>query len=320
MVGKTVTEELTWGLTGEYVRGRIPINPKAPDCVPGGSSSGSAVAVASGLCDFALGTDTLGSVRVPASFCGLFGIRTTHHRVPLTGVLPQAPSYDTVGWFSRDAETLARVGRVILGTSDDWKFKRAVIIMDAFSVCDDGVQEVLAPVINVIRRMGVSISETQICPQGLGGWVDQQFILQSREAWNTFRKWIEASNPSLLYSTGSAMADASQFSNDQLELACEQKRRACSLLMGFLADDMFLIIPTTPGAPPRKGSVPRDYIHRIITLTTPASAAGLPQVQIPVTDRGGAPVGISIIGSPNCDECLLAFATSLENALGLHSC
>src|SRR5881394_4520796 len=115
LIGKTITDEVSLGILGENPFYGTPANPRAPDHVPGGSSSGSAAAVAAGLCDTALGTDTGGSVRVPASFCGLYGIRPTHGRLPLTGMLPQAPTSDTTGWFARDAETFARVSSVMLG-------------------------------------------------------------------------------------------------------------------------------------------------------------------------------------------------------------
>ena len=111
LIGKTITDEVSLGILGENPFDGTPLNPTAPDRVPGGSSSGSASAVAQGLCDTALGTDTGGSVRVPASFCGLYGIRPTHGRLDLTGMLPQAPSSDTTGWFARDAAHLRpRVG------------------------------------------------------------------------------------------------------------------------------------------------------------------------------------------------------------------
>src|SRR5262245_31840080 len=109
LIGKTITDEVSLGILGESPFHGTPLNPRAPDRVPGGSSSGSASAVASGLCDTAIGTDTGGSVRVPASFCGLYGIRPTHGRLPLDGMLPQAPSSDTTGWFARDVEIFARV-------------------------------------------------------------------------------------------------------------------------------------------------------------------------------------------------------------------
>src|SRR3989442_3232505 len=114
LIGKTVTDEVSLGILGENPFDGTPLNPKAPDRVPGGSSSGSASAVAQGLCDVALGTDTGGSVRVPASFCGLYGIRPTHSRLDLNRMMAQAPSSDTTGWFARDAKTFARVSEVML--------------------------------------------------------------------------------------------------------------------------------------------------------------------------------------------------------------
>src|ERR1700759_2541548 len=115
LIGKTITDEVSLGILGENAFDGTPVNPKAPDRVPGGSSSGSAAAVAAGVCDTALGTDTGGSVRVPASFCGLYGIRPTHGRLDLSGMLPQAPMSDSTGWFARDAEPFARVSGVMLG-------------------------------------------------------------------------------------------------------------------------------------------------------------------------------------------------------------
>src|SRR6185437_13121796 len=114
LIGKTITDEVSLGILGENAFDGTPLNSQVPDRVPGGSSSGSAAAVASGLCDTALGTDTGGSVRVPASFCGLYGIRPTHGRLELTGMLPQAPSSDTTGWFARDAATFVDVSSVML--------------------------------------------------------------------------------------------------------------------------------------------------------------------------------------------------------------
>ena len=110
MVGKTQTDELAYSLNGENVHYGTPTNPRAPGRIPGGSSSGSAAAVAGGLVDFALGTDCGGSVRLPASYCGIYGIRTTHGLVPVDGVVDLAASFDTVGWFARDAANDARVG------------------------------------------------------------------------------------------------------------------------------------------------------------------------------------------------------------------
>src|SRR6187401_2279204 len=107
MVGKTHTEEMAFSLTGKNAHYGTPLNPAAPGRIPGGSSSGSASAVAGHLVDFAIGSDTGGSVRAPASFCGIYGIRPTHGRIALDGVCPLAPMFDTCGWFARDPEMLA---------------------------------------------------------------------------------------------------------------------------------------------------------------------------------------------------------------------
>src|SRR5512145_1881018 len=137
LIGKTITDEVSLGILGENAFEGTPLNPRAPEHVPGGSSSGSAAAVAAGLCDTALGTDTGGSVRVPASFCGLYGIRPTHGRLDLAGMLPQAPSSDTAGWFARDAGTFARVSAVLLGEPIPASLPtRLVVAVDAFGVVD----------------------------------------------------------------------------------------------------------------------------------------------------------------------------------------
>ena len=134
MVGKTLTDELTRGIFGENAHYGTPTNPRAPGCVPGGSSSGSASAVAGGLL-ICFGSDTGGSVRVPASFCGLYGLRPSHGTIPLDGILLQAPSFDTIGWFARDLQTFSRVGSVLLeSSSTPTRPQRLVIAEDAFDL------------------------------------------------------------------------------------------------------------------------------------------------------------------------------------------
>src|SRR3954454_5026991 len=145
LIGKTITDEVSLGIVGENAFYGTPVNPRAPDRVPGGSSSGSAAAVAAGLCDTALGTDTGGSVRVPASFCGLYGIRPTHGRLNLAGMLPQAPSSDTTGWFARDARTFARVSAVLLGEEPAAALPHTLLIaVDGFGFADREVVAALA--------------------------------------------------------------------------------------------------------------------------------------------------------------------------------
>ena len=114
--GATHTDELMYSLGGENHHYGTPINPSAAGCIPGGSSSGSAVAVASGSVDFALGTDTGGSIRVPSAYCGVYGFRPTHGAVDIEGVIPLSPQFDTVGWMADRIDVLQKVGEVLLGT------------------------------------------------------------------------------------------------------------------------------------------------------------------------------------------------------------
>ena len=152
MVGKTITDELTRGIFGENAHYGTPVNPRAPHRVPGGSSSGSVSAVAGGLVDFALGSDTGGSVRVAASFCGVYGLRPTHGRIPLDGILPQALSYDTIGWFAQDATTFARVGAVLYQSEiPDEAPRRLVIAEDAFELANESVIEALQPAVDTMH-------------------------------------------------------------------------------------------------------------------------------------------------------------------------
>ena len=178
MVGKTITDELTRGILGENAHYGTPTNPRAPGRVPGGSSSGSAAAVAGELVDFALGSDTGGSVRVPASFCGLYGLRPTHGRIPLDGILLQAPSYDTIGWFARDPDTFARVGAVLLQAEiTDTRPRRVVIAEDAFEVADKAVTDALRPVAELVAALSGESTTQRLTPAGLADWSAQQQVL-----------------------------------------------------------------------------------------------------------------------------------------------
>src|SRR5580704_7256190 len=171
LIGKTITDEVSLGIVGENAFYGTPLNPRAPDRVPGGSSSGSAAAVAAGLCDTALGTDTGGSVRVPSSFCGLYGIRPTHGRLDLGGMMSQAPSSDTTGWFARDAETFARVSSVMLDEDIPTEVPgRLLIATDAFAFADPDVAAALQPMVAELGALIGNVEDTVLAPPGLLVW------------------------------------------------------------------------------------------------------------------------------------------------------
>ena len=198
MVGKTHTDELSRGILGENAHYGTPTNPKAPRRVPGGSSSGSAAAVAGGLVDFAIGTDTGGSVRIPASFCGIFGIRPSHGRLSLAGVVGQAPSFDTVGWFAREADLLARVGEALLGAElrGAPRPRHVIVATDAFAVAEPATASALRPAVERIAALVDSSEERPVSASvPLADWFAHQRAIQGREAWETFGDWIDRNNP-----------------------------------------------------------------------------------------------------------------------------
>ena len=317
LIGKTITDEVSLGILGENAFDGTPLNPKAPDRVPGGSSSGSASAVASGLCDTAIGTDTGGSVRVPASFCGLYGIRPTHGRLPLDGMMPQAPSSDTTGWFARDAATFARVSQVMLGEGLPRELpKRLIIAVDTFGLADADVQAALKLMVSHLTRLIGPAREEIMAPQGLSVWARAQRTLQPAEAWETFRPWIEATNPRMAFIGMRNLIAGSQISAAERAWASLMRTEARARLMHLLADGAILCLPTTPFPAPEKGqAIPAlDVVRdRITCLAAHGGLTGVPQVSIPGSTVNGLPVGLSIIGAHGQDAMLVAVAKAVED-------
>ena len=317
LIGKTITDEVSLGILGENAFDGTPLNPKAPDRVPGGSSSGSASAVASGLCDTALGTDTGGSVRVPASFCGLYGIRPTHDRLPLDGMLPQAPTSDTTGWFARDAGTFARVSQEILGEPLPQELpKKLVIAVDAFGFADNDVQAALKPMVSRLTRLIGPACEESMAPQGLSVWARAQRTLQSAEAWETFRPWIDAMNPRMAFVVARNLIAGSQTSAADRGWAALMRREARARLTHLLAEGTILCLPTTPFPAPAKGQAisALDIVRdRITCLAAHGGLVGVPQVSIPGATVNGLPVGLSIVGAHGQDAMLVAVAKAVED-------
>jgi amidase len=319
MVGKTHTDELTRGILGENAHYGTPVNPRAPGRVPGGSSSGSAAAVAGGLVDFALGSDTGGSVRIPASFCGLYGLRPTHNRIPLDGILLQAPSYDTIGWFARDAATFARVGMAVFGnTITPATPGRVVIAEDLFAECDPIVAAALRPVAERLAGIAPASETVRLAPDGVDGWAWQQNTLQSIEAWKSVADWIDAVNPRFSYMVTERYALGTSFTQPQIEAARATRDAARGRLNEVLADGSFLCFPTSPVVAPLRGqplSGKRASQGRIIRLTCMGGTTGRPQLSLPLGEADGLPVGLSLMGNRGDDEALIGFALEIEREL-----
>jgi amidase len=195
MIGKTHCDGLCYSLTGENVHYGKPVNVNAPGRVPGGSSNGSAAAVAGGLVDFALGTDCGGSVRIPASYCGIIGLRPTHGRVSDEGVLPFGPSFDVVGWFARDVGLFERVGDVLLGDDKAQPAKRLMFAEDTWNEVERPVADALKPAADKVRTVIGPAEQVRVSPQGLAAWFESFRTLQGAEIWATLGAWVTETKP-----------------------------------------------------------------------------------------------------------------------------
>jgi len=315
IVGKTVTDEVSLGIFGENKHhGRV-INPRAPEHVPGGSSSGSAAAVAGGLCDFALGTDTGGSVRVPSSFCGLFGLRPTHGKVPTFGMLAQAPSFDTAGFMADGAEVFIRVACVLLRDAPSAGPPGSVLVGgEAFGLADTAVREALRPGLEAAMALAGASREVVIHPAGLGAVNDQHQALQPTEAMATFADWLDEANPRLSWEVALGRARAMMIDPARVPPARAFRAAFRERLRELLGADGVLAIPTTPfPAPPhgQRRSVMLDLRARLGRLTTIAGMSGFPQVSLPLGVAEGRPVGLSFIAPAGREDLLLHLVAKL---------
>ena len=319
MVGKTHTDELTRGILGENAHYGTPVNFRTPDRVPGGSSSGSAAAVAGGLVDFALGSDTGGSVRIPASFCGLYGLRPTHGRIPLEGILLQAPSYDTIGWFAREAATFAQVAQGVFEASiAPATPSRIFIAEDLFDECDLEVAAALRPVAEKIAGMASASETLRLTASGTAAWASQQNILQSIEAWDSVSDWIDAVNPRFSYMVTERYSTVASFTQAQIDESRATRDAARNRMDEVFAGGGFLCLPTSPVVAPLRGqplSGKRASQVNIIRLTCIGGTTGRPQLSMPLGEVEGLPVGLSLMGNRGDDEALIAFALEIERSL-----
>jgi len=315
MVGKTVTDEVRLGIFGGNKRhGRL-VNPRAPGHVPGGSSSGSAAAVAGGLCDFALGTDTGGSVRVPSSFCGLFGIRPTHGKIPIAGMLAQAPSFDTAGFMADRPDMFIRVAGVLLGDAPSAAPPGKLLIgTEAFAVADEAVRTALAPGVAAARGLVAHSEDAVIHPDGLTAANEHHQVLQPSEAMQTFVDWLDTENPRLSWEVALGRARAMMIDPARLPPARAFRNAFRERMREMLGDDGVLAIPTTPYPAPPQGqrrSVMWDLRARLGRLTTIAGQTGFPQLSLPLGVADGRPVGLSVIAPAGREDLLLHFVAKL---------
>jgi amidase len=314
MIGKTHTDELTYSLNGENSHYGTPVNVNAPGRIPGGSSSGSAAAVAAGLCDFALGSDTGGSVRAPASYCGIYGIRPTHGRVSLEGACPLATSFDTAGWFARDAGLLERVGRVLLGDERAASPGRLLIAGDAFDLCGSAIGQALQPALDRLNEQLGAGQRVTVSPEGLPQWFQVFRVLQGAEVWAQHGTWINRVKPQLGPGIKERIEWASTITAREVGPAKSRREEIARRMVELLAGNAVLALPTLPGIAPLLNTPTaalEDFRGRAMSLLCIAGLARLPQITLPVARVDGCPLGLSLIAARGGDLMLLALARSL---------
>lgn len=320
LAGKTVTDELAFSMNGNNAHFGAPINGNAPARITGGSSSGSASAVSSRLCDFALGTDTGGSVRAPASHCGLYGIRPTHGRVSLESALALCHSLDTCGWLARDAHTFARVADVLLAPDTTPLPARPRLLMpsDVWGLVDSAVRPAWDGALQQITQLLGSAQDCNAVLDSFDAMYWSFRYIQGREAWMTDGAFISRYAPVLGPGVKERFDWSSKVSDAQVQEAEQFRARFRQHLADLLGSDGVLVMPTMPDIAPLRSADEvslEAYRNQAVQMLCLAGLAGFPQISLPLASRDGAPLGISLLGPAGTDRSLIAIAQQLAAAV-----
>ena len=314
LVGKTLTDELAYSINGDNTHYGTPRNSRAPQRFPGGSSSGSAAAVAAGLVQFALGSDSGGSNRIPASYCGIVGMRSTHGRIPLDGAIPLMPSFDTVGWFARDLPTFGRVGAVLLGEEKARSFGTVVLLEDAFEECDPGLKPQLDAAVACVAERSRRLVRQRVAQLGLEAWRSAYRPFSAAETWKIHGAWISEAKPVMAPPIRERFAYAASVTADQAAAAGRLLQRLRAELRERLGEEALFLIPSAPGMAPllgADGAQIEQFRQRAQRLTCIAGIGGLPELSLPLVRGLAAPMGLSLIGPAGSDRALIAHAEGL---------
>lgn len=315
-VGKTYTDELAFSMNGKNAHFGTPRNGGAPNRIPGGSSSGSASAVSNGLADFALGTDTGGSVRAPASHCGLIGLRPTHARVSLQGAMDLAPDFDTCGWFARDIDTFAKVGDVLLGDESNVLDDAPQILLatDVLTLLNDRVRTVFT---ETLERLSPAIGKAM--PVNAA---DRSFDtlywafrhIQGYQAWQNHGERIRKYDLQLGPGVKERFAWSSTITDQQMIEHWTVRQSYREFFFELLGRNKVMVLPTMPDVAPLLTDTEEaleDYRNQAIRMLCLAGLTGCPQISLPLMSLDGAPLGFSIIGPRGSDKSLIRLARKL---------
>jgi len=308
-------------VTGANAHYGTPINARAPGRLPGGSSAGSAAACGAGLCDFALGSDTGGSVRIPASFNGIYGLRPTHERIEHGGVADMAPSFDVPGWFAATPGVFRKVGDVLLaGRRVRAKIERVVVLEDALEQADAAVADLLRTLIEFMSDDLPAMAHSRIAPDGFDPWREAFRIIQAYETWQSFGGFVSKHKPKIGPGIRERIEFAATVTKAQADTARKVQHTACEHIRQVVTPGTILALPTAPSIAPLVGTPAaalEDFRVRVMRLTCTAGIAGLPQMNLPAGTIDGCPVGLSFIGWAGGDEALLDLACELSRHCGM---
>jgi amidase len=321
VVGKTVCDEFFYSVTGANAHYGTPVNVRAAGRLPGGSSSGSAAAIGAGLADLALGSDTGGSVRIPAALNGIYGVRPTHGRVDTAGVQDMAPSLDVPGFFAATPGLLRNTGAVLL---DDRRVRsnvtRVFVLEDAFAEADPEVADCLRTLLEFMGDDLPVLEHGKIAPEGFDPWREAMRVIQGYEVWLTFGDFVTRHKPRFGPGVRERMEFAATVTPQQADAAGAVRAKAREHVLGITTPGTLLVLPTSPSIAPRTDASVAELDHfrtRVMRLTCTASLTGLPQINLPAGLVAGCPVGLSFIGWRGGDEALLDLALVLSRHLGM---
>ncbi|ODR93566.1 hypothetical protein AUC70_11960 [Methyloceanibacter stevinii] len=320
LTGITICDEFFYSVLGTNAHYGQPVNPRAGRYVTGGSSCGSAAAVAAQMCDFALGSDTGGSIRVPASFCGLYGLRPTHGRVDMNGVTPMAPSFDTVGVLAADAELFRTVSRLLLqGDGRETPIERLILATDIVSECEASVDQLVWRTLDALAPALPDVQHAEIAGETIVSWRAAFATIQGFEIQSTLLPFVRDNNVELGPGIKERFEIAAGISPEDAEDARRVRQTVAAHLKSILQPGTAIVLPTTPTQPPERnipdGASFAEYRTRTLQNTCMAGLAGLPQISVPVGEAAGCPAGLSFIGWEGGDEALLDFAVGLSDLI-----
>jgi len=321
IIGKTVCDEYFYSVSGANAHYGTPVNVRAPGRLPGGSSAGSAAACGAGLCDFALGSDTGGSVRVPASFNGIYGLRPTHERIEHSGVADMAPSFDVPGWFAATPGVFRKVGAVLLDNRRvAAKIGRVVVLEDAFAQAEEPVADLLRTLLEFMSDDLPGMAHGRIAPDGFDPWREAFRIVQAYETWRTFGAFVTRHRPNIGPGVKERMQFASTVTSAQADASRAVVNKARDHIRQIVVPGTVLALPTAPSIAPKieiSGAELEEFRTRVMRLTCTSGISGLPQMNIPGGTINGCPIGLSFIGWAGGDEALLDLACELSRHCGM---